>query len=217
MMRVLEAPYMKQEMLEENTARILENASEDDRGNASESAQPRENLVTMPGKNPEIKSTEQPNAGIAQKEDNHMEDFAAALESYTLETEPAPSEDNVFKGSVVKITATHVVVDIGFKSEGLVPIAEVVDANGQVKFQPGDEIEVMVQRGENEEGAVLLSHERAQRVRVWEDIDKAFHSKESVKGRIVERVKGGVSVDIGVKAFMPGSQVDVHPVRNLET
>ncbi len=216
-MRVLEAPYMKQEMLEENTARILENASEDDRGNASESAQPRENLVTMPGKNPEIKSTEQPNAGIAQKEDNHMEDFAAALESYTLETEPAPSEDNVFKGSVVKITATHVVVDIGFKSEGLVPIAEVVDANGQVKFQPGDEIEVMVQRGENEEGAVLLSHERAQRVRVWEDIDKAFHSKESVKGRIVERVKGGVSVDIGVKAFMPGSQVDVHPVRNLET
>ncbi|HLJ89163.1 MAG TPA: 30S ribosomal protein S1 [Candidatus Angelobacter sp.] len=204
-------------MLEENTARILENASEDDRGNASESAQPRENLVTMPGKNPEIKSTEQPNAGIAQKEDNHMEDFAAALESYTLETEPAPSEDNVFKGSVVKITATHVVVDIGFKSEGLVPIAEVVDANGQVKFQPGDEIEVMVQRGENEEGAVLLSHERAQRVRVWEDIDKAFHSKESVKGRIVERVKGGVSVDIGVKAFMPGSQVDVHPVRNLET
>ncbi|HKD14930.1 MAG TPA: S1 RNA-binding domain-containing protein, partial [Candidatus Angelobacter sp.] len=145
-----------------------------------------------------------------------MEDFAAALESYTLETEPAPSEDNVFKGTVVKITPTHVVVDIGFKSEGLVPIAEVTNAEGQIKFQPGDEIEVMVQRGENEEGAVLLSHERAQRVRVWEQIDKAYHSKTPIKGKVVERVKGGVSVDIGVKAFMPGSQVDIHPVRNLD-
>src|SRR5579871_799779 len=199
-------------MLNDNTARTLETAPETEHA----SAQSNHGSHSMSQPYSQIQS-EQPIVGVAQKEDNHMEDFAAALESYTLETEPAPSEDNVFKGSVVKITATHVVVDIGFKSEGLVPIAEVVDANGQVKFQPGDEIEVMVQRGENEEGAVLLSHERAQRVRVWEDIDKAFHSKESVKGRIVERVKGGVSVDIGVKAFMPGSQVDVHPVRNLET
>ncbi|HEY6971792.1 MAG TPA: 30S ribosomal protein S1 [Candidatus Angelobacter sp.] len=165
---------------------------------------------------PQIQSPEQPTAGTAQKEDNHMDDFAAALESYTLETEPAPSEDNVFKGTVVKITPTHVVVDIGFKSEGLVPIAEATTAEGQVKFQPGDEIEVMVQRGENEEGAVLLSHERAQRVRVWETIDKAYHSKSPIKGKVVERVKGGLSVDIGVKAFMPGSQVDIHPVRNLD-
>src|SRR5260221_8598136 len=160
---------------------------------------------TMPGTNTELQSTEQPtNAVTAHKEDHHMEDFAAALESYTLETEPAPSEDNVFKGTVVKITATHVVVDIGFKSEGLVPIAEVTDASGNIKFEPGQEIEVMVQRGENEEGSVLLSHERAQRVRVWENIEKAYHSKEAVKGTVVERVKGGVSVDIGVKAFMPG-------------
>ena len=163
-----------------------------------------------------IQTPEQPNVGLAPKEDTHMDDFAAALESYTLETEPAPSEDNVFKGTVVKITPTHVVVDIGFKSEGLVPIAEATTSEGQIKFQPGDEIEVMVQRGENEEGAVLLSHERAQRVRVWEQIDKAYHSKTPIKGKIVERVKGGLSVDIGVKAFMPGSQVDVHPVRNLD-
>jgi small subunit ribosomal protein S1 len=170
----------------------------------------------MPQNQSPVQTPEQPAVGHAQKEDNHMEDFATALESYTLETEPAPSEDNVFKGTVVKITPTHVVVDIGFKSEGLVPIAEVTNAEGQVKFSPGDEIEVMVQRGENEEGAVLLSHERAQRVRVWEHIDKAYHSKAAIKGKVVERVKGGVSVDIGVKAFMPGSQVDVHPVRNLE-
>src|SRR5215468_11927111 len=186
-------------------------------GTSSGATESYEKTTTMSGNNSQIQSTEQPNAGVAQKEENHMEDFAAALESYTLETEPAPSEDNVFKGTVIKITPTHVVVDIGFKSEGLVPIAEVTDANGNVKFEPGQEIEVMVQRGENEEGSVLLSHERAQRVRVWENIEKAYHSKEALKGTVVERVKGGVSVDIGVKAFMPGSQVDVHPVRNLES
>src|SRR5450432_1412 len=172
---------------------------------------------TMSGNNTQLESTEQPTAGPAHKEETHMEDFATALESYTLETEPAPSEDNVFKGTVIKITATHVVVDIGFKSEGLVPIAEVTDVHGNIKFQPGDPIEVMVQRGENEEGSVLLSHERAQRVRVWENIEKAYHTKEAIKGTVVERVKGGVSVDIGVKACMPGSQVDTHPVRNLDT
>src|SRR5712692_1477034 len=172
---------------------------------------------TMSGNNTQLESTEQPTTGMTQKEENHMEDFAAALESYTLETEPAPSEDNVFKGTVIKITATHVDVDIGFKSEGLVPIAEVTDPQGNIKFEPGQEIEVMVQRGQNEEGSVLLSHERAARVRVWENIEKAYHSKEPMKGTVVERVKGGVSVDIGVKAFMPGSQVDTHPVRNLDT
>lgn len=90
----------------------------------------------MSGNNTQLESTEQPSAGAAQKEETHMDDFAAALESYTLETEPAPSEDNVFKGTVIKITPTHVVVDIGFKSEGLVPIAEVTDAQGNIKFQP---------------------------------------------------------------------------------
>ena len=202
-------------MLDDNTARTLETATEPEQGSA-QSHSGSISSTTMSGTQSQIQSPEQPAVGHAQKEDNHMEDFAAALESYTLETEPAPSEDNVFKGTVVKITPTHVVVDIGFKSEGLVPIAEVTNAEGQIKFQPGDEIEVMVQRGENEEGAVLLSHERAQRVRVWEQIDKAYHSKTPIKGKVVERVKGGVSVDIGVKAFMPGSQVDIHPVRNLD-
>ncbi len=205
-------------MLAEQTARNVATASESETSSSSGSAQSYENLKSMSENNSQTQSVEQPTAGVAhKKEETHMDDFAAALESYTLETEPAPSEDNVFKGTVIKITATHVVVDIGFKSEGLVPIAEVTDAHGNVKFEPGQEIEVMVQRGENEEGSVLLSHERAERVRVWENIEKAYHSKEPVKGTVVERVKGGVSVDIGVKAFMPGSQVDVHPVRNLET
>src|SRR6202163_2733432 len=204
-------------MLVEPTVRSEHPSSEAESNSSADSAQSYENSTTMSGNESQTQSLEQPIAGVTHKEETHMEDFASALESYTLETEPAPSEDNVFKGTVIKITATHVVVDIGFKSEGLVPIAEVTDAHGNIKFEPGQEIEVMVQRGENEEGSVLLSHERASRVRVWENIEKAYHSKEAVKGTVVERVKGGVSVDIGVKAFMPGSQVDTHPVRNLET
>jgi small subunit ribosomal protein S1 len=205
-------------MSSEHTERSIPPQSEDDAvESVSRAEESHENLTTMSGNNSQIQTPEPPAAGSAQKEENRMEDFATALASYTLETEPAPSEDNVFKGTVIKITSTHVVVDIGFKSEGLVPIAEVTDGQGNVKVEPGQEIEVMVQRGENEEGAVLLSHERAQRVRVWENIEKAYHSKEPIKGTVVERVKGGVSVDIGVKAFMPGSQVDIHPVRNLDT
>src|SRR6201985_491275 len=205
------------EMKAEHTARSDHFSPEAESNSSADSTESYENSTTMSGNESQTQSTEQSNVGVAHKEEPHMEDFAAALESYTLETEPAPSEDNVFKVTVIKITATHVVVDIGFKSEGLVPIAEVTDAHGNIKFQPGDPIEVMVQRGENEEGSVLLSHERAQRVRVWENIEKAYHTKEAIKGTVVERVKGGVSVDIGVKAFMPGSQVDTHPVRNLDT
>ena len=140
----------------EPTVRSEHTSSEAESNSSADSAQSYENSTTMSGNESQTQSAEQPTAGVTHKEETHMDDFAAALESYTLETEPAPSEDNVFKGTVIKITATHVVVDIGFKSEGLVPIAEVTDAHGNIKFQPGQEIEVMVQRGENEEGSVLL-------------------------------------------------------------
>src|SRR5437762_14138675 len=149
-------------MLDDNTARTLEPAlsAEED------SARSHGNLITMPSTNSEIESTEQANAGLPpKKEDTHMEDFAAALESYTLETEPAPSEDNVFKGTVVKITATHVVVDIGFKSEGLVPIAEVTDGEGNIKFQPGNELEVMVRSEERRVGKECRVRVEAEQVK----------------------------------------------------
>src|ERR1700686_346851 len=196
--RVL-GPLATKGMPVEHTVRSEHPSSEAESNSSADSVQSRENSTTMSENESQTQSPERPAAGVTHKEETHMDDFASALESYTLETEPAPSEDNVFKGTVIKITATHVVVDIGFKSEGLVPIAEVTDAHGNVKFEPGQEIEVMVQRGENEEGSVLFSHERAERVRVWENIEKAYHSKEPMKGTVVERVKAGVSVDIGVK------------------
>jgi small subunit ribosomal protein S1 len=144
-----------------------------------------------------------------------MEDFATALETFTAETE-ALNESRIHKGTVLKITASHVVVDIGSKSEGLVPVAEVHDSDGNPTVQPGDEIDVMVQHGEVEEGYVALSYQKAQRIRVWEDIEKAYNDKTPIKGKVVERVKGGLSVDIGARAFLPGSQVDLKPVRNLD-
>jgi small subunit ribosomal protein S1 len=144
-----------------------------------------------------------------------MEDFATALETFTAEAE-IQAESRIHKGTVLKITPSHVVVDIGSKSEGLVPVAEVQDAAGNPKVQPGDEIDVIVQHGVTEEGYVVLSYQKAQRIRVWEDIEKAYNDKTPIKGKIVERVKGGLSVDIGARAFLPGSQVDLKPVRNLD-
>ena len=144
-----------------------------------------------------------------------MEDFATALETFTAEAE-TQTESRIHKGTVLKITPSHVVVDIGSKSEGLVPVAEVQDAEGSPRVQPGDEIDVMVQHGVTEEGYVVLSYQKAQRIRVWEDIEKAYNDKTPIKGKVVERVKGGLSVDIGARAFLPGSQVDLKPVRNLD-
>jgi len=145
------------------------------------------------------------------------EDFASALETFTTETEEAVSEDRVIKGTVLKLTATHVVVDIGAKSEGMLPLAEVLDHEGNPKFKPGDEIDVMRDKGETEEGYVNLSHQKAQRIHAWEVIEKAYHDKTPIQAVVVDRIKGGLTVDIhGARAFLPGSQVDLRPIRNLD-
>ena len=145
------------------------------------------------------------------------DDFASALESFTTETEEAAGEDHVLKGTVLKLTSTHVVVDIGAKSEGMVPIAEVLDHEGKPKFQPGDEIDVIRDKGETEEGYINLSFQKAQKLRAWDEIEKAYSENHPIHATVVERTKGGVTVDIlGARAFLPGSQIDLRPVRNLE-
>ena len=145
------------------------------------------------------------------------DDFAAALENFTTETEESVGEDHVIHGTVVKLTPTHVVVDIGAKSEGMLPIAEVLDHEGQPRFKPGDEIDVMREKGETEEGYVNLSHQKAQKLRAWDDIEHAYNDKKPIKGVVVERIKGGLTVEInGARAFLPGSQVDLRPIRNLD-
>ncbi|MBV9573763.1 MAG: S1 RNA-binding domain-containing protein, partial [Acidobacteriales bacterium] len=145
------------------------------------------------------------------------DDFASALETFTTESREAVSEDNVLKGTVLKLTPTHVVVDIGAKSEGMLPLSEVLDHEGKPRFQPGDEIDVMRDKGEAEEGYINLSHQKARRLRAWDEIEKAYNEKKPIQAQVIERIKGGLTVDIlGARAFLPGSQMDLRPVRNLD-
>ena len=146
------------------------------------------------------------------------EDFATALESFEQEqAELAANEDRVLKGTVVSTNNTYLVVDIGLKSEGVVALDEVKDHEGNIRFQPGDSIDVLVEKGHTEEGYVNLSYQKAQRMHAWDEIEKAHNDKTSVQARVIDRIKGGLTVEIlGARAFLPGSQVDVRPVRNLD-
>jgi small subunit ribosomal protein S1 len=158
--------------------------------------------------------------GAPELSGDAADDFSAALEAFEREqaAEAAAVEaygDKLVTGTVVKQTEKHLVVDVGLKSEGLVPLEQVVDHTGAVKFQPGDVIDVVIER-EEPEGGYLVSYERAQRLRVWDSIEKAANDKTPVIGTVVSRVKGGLTVDIGLKAFLPGSQLEIRPVRNLD-
>ena len=149
-----------------------------------------------------------------------MEDFSAALAAFEREqaAEAAAVEaygDKIIQGTVLKLSEKHLVVDVGLKSEGLVPLDQVLDHTGAVKFQAGDVIDVVIER-EEPEGGYLVSYEKAQRLRVWDVIEKAANEKTPVIGTVVSRVKGGLTVDIGLKAFLPGSQLEIRPVRNLD-
>ena len=214
-------------LLEDNTARNLEPMT-----NATETV--IENLTSGPAveehtepvqpetaSQPEVASASGAPDPQASAPDTagaaNSDDFATALENFTTESEEAAGEDNVIHGTVVKLTATHVVVDIGAKSEGMVPIAEVQDHEGKPKFQPGDPIDVMREKGYTDDGYANLSHQKAARLRAWDDIEKAFNEKKPIKGIVVDRIKGGLTIDIeGAQAFLPGSQVDLRPVRNLD-
>src|SRR4051812_25371579 len=136
---------------------------------------------------PEVVShADSPDAPDSAADAGGGDDFATALENFTTESEEGAGEDNVIHGTVVKLTATHVVVDIGAKSEGMVPISEVQDHEGKPKFQPGDPIDVMREKGMNEEGYPNLSHQKAARLRAWDDIEKAFNDKKPIKGIVID-------------------------------
>jgi small subunit ribosomal protein S1 len=142
------------------------------------------------------------------------EEYQHLLEDYSHLAPPARHE--VIAGRVLKVSGTDVFIDVGYKSDGVAPIAHFTDPSGAVSVRPGDVVEVMVESGRTSEGYVLLSHEKAARLKVWDNLERALNEQLTVSGLVLERVKGGLSVDVGVIAFMPGSQVDVRPVRNVE-
>lgn len=146
-----------------------------------------------------------------------VEDFGKILAEHEQSHRSEISENEVVKGRVVKITEQAVIIDVGFKSEGIVPIAEFKEGD-QVTVQPGDEVDVYVKQLENSEGYVELSRADAVRMQTWDQIELAYKQGTNIIGRVTDRIKGGLRVDIGgIQAFLPGSQVDLRPVRNLDS
>lgn len=126
------------------------------------------------------------------------------------------AEGEVVTGRIISVDREHVLVDIGYKSEGQIRIQEFKDEEGNIDAHVGDKIEVMVEWWDDEEERVVLSKEKAENVKVWESIKKSYDDEGTVQGVITNRVKGGFSVDIGVQAFLPGSQADLRPIRNMD-
>jgi len=123
----------------------------------------------------------------------------------------------VVRGHILKVTESEVFVDIGLKSEGAIPRSEFLSSDGQVTVSPGDEVDVWVDEYDEAEGTFTVSHEKAVRHRAWENVEQAFRDQTILKGRALERTKGGLTVEVGVRAFLPGSQADTRPMRDLDS
>ena len=143
------------------------------------------------------------------------EDFGKILEAHE-KSQLDITEGEVVKGTVVKISGQDVIINVGFKSEGVVRISEFKDGD-EVTIKPGDIVDVLVKQLENNDGYVELSRADAVRMQTWDLIENASREGTTIIGRVTDRIKGGLRVDIGgIQAFLPGSQVDVRPVRNLD-
>jgi small subunit ribosomal protein S1 len=139
------------------------------------------------------------------------------LETYEKESAASRQEGEIVRGIVVGISDQNVLVDIGYKSEGVVAREEFLDHQGNLTVKRGDEVDVLIKSLENQEGYAILSRGAAMQVQSWERLRHAHQTHETIKGRVIERIKGGLNVDLdGVPAFLPGSQIDIRPVRNLE-
>jgi len=159
-----------------------------------------ESPVTLEGS----KTADKPSENMADMMDMYEESFKRF------------AEGEVVTGRIISVDKDYVLVDIGYKSEGQIRIQEFQGEDGNLVANEGDSVDVMVEWWDDEEERVVLSKEKAAKVKVWEAIKKSFDEDQTVEGVIVNRVKGGFSVDIGVQAFLPGSQADLRPIRNLD-
>jgi small subunit ribosomal protein S1 len=142
------------------------------------------------------------------------DDFKSFFDQYLSDSDIR--EQSVVTGRVLSIEGDWVTVDVGYKAEGVIPVAEFIDENGNLTIKEGDEVHVFLDQMGEEDGQLTLSKRKADEMKAWEDISQAYEKDQVVTGAVTGRVKGGLSVDIGVKAFLPGSQVDLRPVKNLE-
>jgi small subunit ribosomal protein S1 len=163
-----------------------------------------ENLETQTNDNLPVEENEQ--------EMTKEEDFAELVESSFHKVQ----EGEVVTGMVVQVTAEHVMIDVGSKSEGQIPIEQFLDENGSLTVSVGDEVQVFLEDTEESSGQVRISKSKADKIRIWDEIAEVCETEKTISGKVISRVKGGLQVDIGVAAFLPGSQVDLRPVRNFE-
>jgi small subunit ribosomal protein S1 len=153
---------------------------------------------------------------IESEEEQDAEEYRKLLELYD-ESMRNLTEGEIVTGRVIGLTSNAVIVDVGYKSEGLIPIEEFTDRGGELSVQVGEDVDVLLEKTEDLEGHVLLSYSKAQRMRRWTEVERAYKEGRVIKGRITDRIKGGLTVDVGLRAFLPGSLVDIKPVKNLES
>ena len=144
------------------------------------------------------------------------EEYRRLLELYD-ESMRNLTEGEIVPGRIIGITSNSVIVDVGYKSEGLISREEFSDRDGNVQVNVGDTIDVLLEKTEDQEGHVLLSYTKALRMRRWTEVERAYKEGRVIKGRVTDRIKGGLTVDVGLRAFLPGSLVDIKPVKNLES
>ncbi|HTT77277.1 MAG TPA: 30S ribosomal protein S1 [Candidatus Binataceae bacterium] len=149
---------------------------------------------------------------LSEQTNGGTNDFESLMEQSLR----APRPGDVLTGTVLLITRDNVIIDINYKCEGQVPLAEFLDHDGNVGIKEGDEVDVYFEGTETENGTVMLSHAKAEKFKVWRELEHAFQNETPVEGVILGKVKGGLQVDIGVPAFLPGSHVDLRPARNLD-
>ncbi|MCD6353276.1 MAG: 30S ribosomal protein S1 [Proteobacteria bacterium] len=157
---------------------------------------------------PEIKQSDKPK--------NEPEESYEMMTQLYEETLKDIQEGEVVKGTVIKITPDYVLVDVGYKSEGQISTNEFKNEEREILVKEGDQIDVLLEKREDDEGLIVLSKTKADQAKVWDLIGKASENNELVEGKILSRIKGGLSVDIGVKAFLPGSQIDLHPIQDMD-
>jgi len=210
---------------EEETSELTETVSapetEEEKVSGEEESSELTEAASAPETEEENVSSEEKSAELtealsaAEREGEELsdeEDFAELVESSFHRVQ----EGDVVTGTVVQVTSENVMVDVGAKSEGQIPLHEFTDEEGNLTVSVGDKVQVFLEDAEGTSGQARISKTKADKIKVWERIAEAYEAQNTVTGRVVSRVKGGLQVDIGVPAFLPGSQVDLRPVRNFE-
>jgi small subunit ribosomal protein S1 len=171
-----------------------------------------DNLISNPGAGRNVEEPiEEPVSDLPAQGKEESQGFKELYEQSLQSVQMG----GVLSGKVVQINADSVMVDVGWKTEGYIPARELRDEQGNISIRVGDEIEVLVDR-RDQDGNLILSRDKAAKIKVWDDVKAACEKNTPISGVVLERVKGGLSVDIGIPAFLPGSQVDIRPVRDLD-